>query len=56
LRRRIWLARGLATLPAVTAATLLFKDSGLVSVAYLLGGVCVIVLWYALTEEGETPD
>jgi hypothetical protein len=54
LRRRPWLARGLATLPGTIAATLLFKDSGFVTVAFLIGGACIVVLWYALTDDALT--
>jgi hypothetical protein len=54
LRRRPWLARGLTTLPPTLAATLIFKDSGFVTLAYLTGGACILLLWYALTEEGKS--
>ncbi len=50
LRRRPWTARGLAAALAAALAALLFKDSGVVTATFLAGSVCVIVLYYALTD------
>jgi hypothetical protein len=50
LKRRTWMARGLAATLAAGVASLLFKDSGVVTVTFLAGSQCVLLLYYALTE------
>lgn len=55
LALRVWTRRGLTATLAAILASLVFKDSGVVTVAFLVGAQCAILLYYALTEEeGES--
>ncbi|CEK16139.1 phosphoglycerate mutase [Chthonomonas calidirosea] len=51
LFRRVHTVKALEALPATVVVTLFFKDSGVVSVIFLTGTTCAILLWYALQEE-----
>jgi hypothetical protein len=51
LTQRTWTARGLPALLAAVVSSLLFKDSGVVTVTFLVGAACVILLWYTLCTE-----
>lgn len=46
--RRPWTARSGAALLAAGAASLLFKDSGVVTTVFLAGAACLIFLWYTV--------
>jgi hypothetical protein len=55
LQRRPWMARGWAAIAAAAGAALVFKDSGVVTVAFLIGGACLILLYYSLVPCAQKP-
>ena len=55
LQRRPWTARGLTATLAATLASLLFKDSGVVTATFLIGSECVILLSLLLTDDPDPP-
>jgi hypothetical protein len=55
LQQRPWTARGWAAIAAAAGAALVFKDSGVVTVAFLLGGACLILLYYCLVPCSQEP-
>jgi hypothetical protein len=55
LVRRPWTARGLSTVFAAGLASLVFKDSGVVTVTYLIGATCLLLLYPVVCGETQTP-
>jgi hypothetical protein len=51
LERRAWVARGLPAFFSALAASLLFKDSGVVSALFLAGSACLILFYDVLTAD-----
>lgn len=49
LRRRVWLARSFVVVAVTAVASLLFKDSGIVTVCYLVGSVLLVGFYYVLS-------
>lgn len=56
LRRRPWLTHGLTALGAATLASLLFKDSGVVTVDFIAASVMLFLLYSTVTDAPPQPE
>lgn len=54
LAKRYWTARSLPVMFAVGVAALIFKDTGVVTVTFLVGATCLILFTFAFTEQEMT--